>query len=32
MDAAIDWLSFKISRYDAALKTGVLSWEEEDGQ
>lgn len=32
MDAAIDRLSFKISRYDAALRTGVLSWEEEDGQ
>lgn len=31
MDAAIDRLSFKISRYDVALKTGVLSWEEEDG-
>ena len=32
MDAAIDRLAYKISRYDAALKTGVLSWEEEDGQ
>ena len=32
MDAAIDRLSFKIRRYDVALKTGVLSWEEEDGQ
>ena len=32
MDAAIDRLSFKIRRYDAALKTGVLSWEEDDGQ
>ena len=32
MDAAIDRLSFKIRRYDAALRTGVLSWEEEDGQ
>ena len=32
MDAAIDRLSFKIRRYDAALQTGVLSWEEEDGQ
>ena len=31
MDAAIDRLSFKIRRYDVALKTGVLSWEEEDG-
>ena len=30
MDAAIDRLSFKISRYDVALKTGVLSWEDED--
>ena len=32
MDAAIDRLSFKIRRYDVALKTGVLSWKEEDGQ
>ena len=32
MDAAIDRLSFKIRRYDVALKTGVLSWEEEDEQ
>ena len=32
MDAAIDRLSFKIRRYDVALKTGVLSWEEKDGQ
>lgn len=32
MDAAIDRLSFKISRYDAALRTGVLSWDAEDGQ
>ena len=32
MDAAIDRLAYKISRYDAALKTGVLSWEEKDGQ
>ena len=32
MDAAIERLSFKIRRYDVALKTGVLSWEEEDGQ
>ena len=32
MDAAIDRLSFKIRRYDVALETGVLSWEEEDGQ
>lgn len=32
MDAAIDRLSFKIRRYDVALKKGVLSWEEEDGQ
>ena len=30
MDAAIDRLSFKIRRYDVALKTGVLSWEDED--
>ena len=30
MEAAIDRLAFKISRYDAALKTGVLSWEEDD--
>lgn len=32
MDAAIDRLSFKIRRYDVALKTGVLSWEEEDAE
>ena len=32
MEAEIDRLSFKIRRYDVALKTGVLSWEEEDGQ
>lgn len=32
MDAAIDLLSYKISRYDAALETGVLSWEEDDGK
>ena len=32
MDAAIERLSFKIRRYDVALKTGVLSWKEEDGQ
>lgn len=32
MDAAIDRLSYKISRYDAALETGVLSWEEDDGK
>ena len=32
MEAEIDRLSFKISRYDVAMKTGVLSWEEEDGQ
>ena len=32
MEAEIDRLSFKIRRYDAALKTGVLFWEEEDGQ
>ncbi|MGN0777305.1 MAG: MerR family transcriptional regulator [Candidatus Ventricola sp.] len=32
MDAAIDRLSYKIRRYDAALKTGVLSWEEEDAK
>ena len=31
MEAEIDRLSFKIRRYDAALKTGVLSWKEEDG-
>ena len=29
MEAEIDRLSFKIRRYDVALKTGVLSWEEE---
>ena len=28
-EAAIDRLAFKISRYDAALKTGVLSWTDE---
>lgn len=32
MDAAIDRLSYKISRYDAALETGVISWEEDDGK
>ena len=32
MEAEIDRLSFKIRRYDAALKTGVLSGKEEDGQ
>ena len=32
MEAEIDRLSFKIRRYDVALKTGVLSWEEDDGQ
>ena len=32
MEAEIDRLSFKISRYDAALRTGVLSWDAEDGQ
>ena len=30
MEAEIDRLSFKIRRYDVALKTGVLSWKEED--
>ena len=30
MEAEIDRLSFKISRYDVAMKTGVLSWEDED--
>lgn len=29
IEAAIDRLAYKISRYDAALKTGVLSWESE---
>lgn len=32
MDAAIDRLSYKISWYDAALETGVISWEEDDGK
>ena len=32
MEAEIDRLAYKIRRYDAALKTGVLSWEDEDGQ
>lgn len=32
MDAAIDRLSFKIRRYDVALKMGVLSWKEEDAE
>ena len=32
MDAAIDRLAYKIRRYDVALRTGVLSWEDEDGQ
>ena len=30
MEAEIDRLSFKIRRYDVALKTGVLYWKEED--
>lgn len=29
MEAEIDRLSFKIRRYDVALRTGVLSWKEE---
>ena len=32
MEAEIDRLSFKISRYDVALKTGVLSWADEDAE
>ena len=27
LDAAIEKLSFKVSRYEAAVRTGVLSWE-----
>ena len=27
LDAEIDRLSFKIGRYDVAVRTGVLSWE-----
>ena len=30
MDEALDRLSYKIRRYEAALKTGVLSWNDED--
>ena len=32
MEAEIDRLAHKIRRYDVALKTGVLSWDEDDGQ
>lgn len=30
LDAAIDRLTFKIGRYEVAMKTGVLSWEESE--
>ena len=29
LDAAIDRLSYKVSRYDIAMQTGVLSWDAE---
>lgn len=29
LDTAIDRLSYKVSRYDIAMQTGVLSWDEE---
>lgn len=30
LDAAIDRLTFKIGRYEVAMKTGVLSWEDSE--